>query len=236
MGCRFTTQSVDEDSHWGAWARIEFALQHFCVLAICAVLLGAVWVQFGQGEFPCPLCLQQRMAMMLAAIGSIFVITHGRFARVEGFSVMGRWLWHVHSRRIARDVDVITAGAPAHPSRRRGIWLTSLWTSFVYLGFDRLHGGDCGERLHADPLVGNQKMHCPDCCKEQEKPGTDKPQIFARLGWYSWIVFGVFAAIVSVNVVATFFEAGFNPYLPDNPDSYILIEGEKPVETTPAAK
>ena len=80
------------------------------------------------------------------------------------------------------------------------------------------------------------KVHCPECCNEQGKSGTDKPHIFARLGWYSWIVFGIFAAIISVNVVATFFEAGFNPYLPDNPDSYILIEGEKPVETVPAAK
>ena len=235
MGCRFTTQSVDEDPHWGVWGRIEFALQHFCVLAICAVLVGALWVQFGQGEFPCPLCLQQRMAMMLAAIGSIFVITHGRFARVEGFSVMG----------VGYGMSILGASL--------GMLMSSRQVLLHILPGDEGYGSPVfGLHLYTWALIvfmvvivvsglmlifGREpKMHCPDCCNEQEKPGTDKPQIFARLGWYSWIVFGFFAVIISVNIVATFFEAGFNPYLPDNPDSYILIEGEKPVETTPPAK
>ena len=71
------------------WRKIEFAILHFCILAICGVLTGALFVQFVAGEFPCPLCVLQRMAMILAAMGSIFVITHGHFARIQGFSVMG---------------------------------------------------------------------------------------------------------------------------------------------------
>ena len=52
------------------------------VLGVSGVLLGAFWVQFGEGECPCLLCLLQRMAMMLTVMGPVFVIAH-----VQGFSV-----------------------------------------------------------------------------------------------------------------------------------------------------
>jgi disulfide bond formation protein DsbB len=57
------------------------------VLGVSGVLLGAFWVQFGEGECPCLLCLLQRMAMMLTVMGPVFVIAHGQYARVQGFSV-----------------------------------------------------------------------------------------------------------------------------------------------------
>ena len=83
-----SSQQVEHPiSTW--WRRIEFIILHVCILGICGVLTGALFVQFVAGEFPCPLCVLQRMAMILAAMGSVFVITHGHYARIQGFSVMG---------------------------------------------------------------------------------------------------------------------------------------------------
>lgn len=40
-----------------------------CVLAMCSILSGAFYFQYGLGEDPCPLCLLQRMGMIGVAVG-----------------------------------------------------------------------------------------------------------------------------------------------------------------------
>src|SRR5262249_38094401 len=77
-------------------SRLGFYLAHFNVVAVCGVLLGAFGVQFGKGEFPCPLCSLQRMAMLLCALGPAFLILRARrggptaadFAAGYGLSVL----------------------------------------------------------------------------------------------------------------------------------------------------
>jgi disulfide bond formation protein DsbB len=63
--------------------RFGFLIAHLNILTICAVLVGAFVVQFGQGEFPCPLCVLQRMAMMLCALGPAYVIMKARAGEVK---------------------------------------------------------------------------------------------------------------------------------------------------------
>ena len=224
-----------DEHHWGLWARIGFGLQHFCVLAICGVLVGALWVQFGQGEFPCPLCLQQRMAMMMAAIGSMFVIAHGRYARVEGFSVMG----------VGYGISILSAAL--------GMLISARQVLLHIMPDDAGYGSPVfGLHLYTWALVvfmvviivsglmlifGREApVHSPEESGDSSKSSDGKRRIHTRLGWYSWTVFGILATIISINIVATFFEAGFNMFLPDNPDSYILMDGKEPSGKTPAAK
>src|SRR5262245_27522538 len=64
-------------------SRLGYWVAHLNVLAVCGVLLGAFAVQFGQGELPCPLCVLQRMAMLLCAVGPAFVIARARRGDVE---------------------------------------------------------------------------------------------------------------------------------------------------------
>ena len=47
------------------------------ILAVCGVLGGAFWMQFVEWEYPCPLCLIQRMAMLLCLMGPALIIMDG---------------------------------------------------------------------------------------------------------------------------------------------------------------
>ena len=211
----------DEHAVWELWPRIEYVILHFCVLAICGVLGGALWVQFVAGEYPCPLCILQRLAMILSAMGSIFVITHGHYARVQGFSVMGLGygmsiLAAVAGLFIAtRQVLLhIQPGDPGYGSPVLGMHLYS-WSVVVFLVV-----------LLASGLMlifGRTPMlHCP-ACHEKESPEESKMK-YLRLRWYSWATFWIFGAIILVNAFATFAESGFHAFLPDNPSSYRLFE------------
>ena len=44
------------------------------------------------------------------------------------------------------------------------------------------------------------------------------------MAWYSKFTSVVLGLIILVNIFAAFAEAGFNLYLPDNPESYLLFE------------
>jgi len=47
------------------------------LLIISGVLLGAYYVQFFMGEFPCPLCLLQRLGMLGVAFGALLNLRYG---------------------------------------------------------------------------------------------------------------------------------------------------------------
>lgn len=46
------------------------------IAAFSGVLLGGFFFQFVVGENPCPLCLLQRMAMAVSALGAVYVVTN----------------------------------------------------------------------------------------------------------------------------------------------------------------
>ena len=211
----------DEHAAWKLWPRIEFVILHFCVLAICGVLGGALWVQFVAGEYPCPLCILQRLAMILSAMGSIFVITHGHYARVQGFSVMGLGygmsiLAAVAGLFIAtRQVLLhIQPGDPGYGSPVMGMHLYS-WSVVVFLVVVLVSG--------LMLIFGRTPiLHCP-ACHEKESPEESKMK-YLRLRWYSRVTFWVFGAIILINAFATVAESGFHAFLPDNPTSYRLFD------------
>jgi len=43
-------------------------------LVVCLVLLGSLCFQFFDGELPCPLCVLQRLAFLLACVGPILIL------------------------------------------------------------------------------------------------------------------------------------------------------------------
>ena len=212
----------DEHPAWRIWTRIESLILHFCVLAISVVLLGAFWVQFVGGEYPCPLCLLQRMAMILTAIGSIFVITHGHYARIQGFSVMGLGYGMsllaavvgmiISSRQILLH---IVPGDSGYGNPVFGLHLYT-WALIVFVVVIIVSG--------LMLIFGREPvLHCPVCHDAESAKQRFWPRL--KLAWYSWCTYWLFGAVILANAVSAFAEAGFNAYLPDNPTSYILFEG-----------
>lgn len=63
-------------------------INSYAVLGICGVLLGAYYIQFVEGEFPCPLCLLQRLAMLGVAFGAMLNLRYGIHTRHYGVSLL----------------------------------------------------------------------------------------------------------------------------------------------------
>jgi len=81
----------------GLWGFLTFWGLHAWVLAYTVVMLSAFYIQFGEGEFPCPLCMLQRYGMILSTLGALWIImqarrgtlTTARYAQGLGMGMIG---------------------------------------------------------------------------------------------------------------------------------------------------
>lgn len=185
--------------------RFGFLIAHLNILTICAVLVGAFVVQFGQGEFPCPLCVLQRMAMMLCALGPAYVILKARAGEVKTTDFATGY-----------GMSVIAAVAGAFISIRQIL----------------LHivPPDPG---YGDPVLGLHLYTWALLVFVAEIIAAGVNLVFAReleprgevgFGWFSKLVLWLFGAIIVANAVAVFAEEGLHWTLPDDPDSYRLFD------------
>lgn len=62
----------------GVSHRLGLWFAHAYVLGMCATIGGAYVFQFGLGEYPCPMCLLQRMFMLLSAVGPAMIVARSR--------------------------------------------------------------------------------------------------------------------------------------------------------------
>lgn len=73
------TDSSSASSAFSAFSALPrkfgWLLLHFFVWALSVPLLGAFWVQFIWKEDPCALCLLQRMCMILAGLGPVWILS-----------------------------------------------------------------------------------------------------------------------------------------------------------------
>jgi disulfide bond formation protein DsbB len=184
--------------------RFGFWIAHFNILVICAVLIGAFVVQFGEGEFPCPLCMLQRMAMILCALGPAYVITKARdgevkttdFATGYGMSVVAAV--GGASISIRQILLHIVPPDPGFGDPVLGLHLYT-WALLVFVAVLV----DSGLNLMFARELEPQKVE------------------FGRL---SRLVLWLLAAIILANVAAVFAEEGLHWTLPDDPNSYRLFD------------
>ena len=203
------------------WQVAQFVILHVCILGICGVLLGALAVQFFGGEFPCPLCLLQRMAMILTLIGPVFIIVNAHRERMGGFSVWGLGFGMSIVAAVAgmaistRQVLLhIAPGDPGYGAPVFGMHLYT-WALVVFIVVIVVSGFML--------IFGRTPVVSPDAGADEDAP--------RRLRWYSKATFWLLGIIISVNVLATFAEAGFHPFLPDNPDSWRLFDSDSDAGT-----
>lgn len=184
--------------------RLGFWIAHFNILAVCGVLLGAFAVQFVEGELPCPLCVLQRMAMLLCALGPAYVLCRGRHGEVDtgdfaagyGMSVLAA----VGGATIAgRQVLLhVMPPDPGYGEPVLGLHLYS-WSFIVF--------------VVVLVVSGLNLMFARDLTPLDVRPG-----------WWTTLVVGLLGAVIVANAVAVFFEEGLHWTLPDSPDRYQLLE------------
>ncbi len=185
--------------------RFGFLIAHLNILTICAVLVGAFVVQFGQGEFPCPLCVLQRIAMMLCTLGPAYVIMKARagevtttdFATGYGMSVIAAVAGAFIS--IRQILLHIVPPDPGYGDPVLGLHLYT-WALLVFV---------------AEIIAAGLNLVF---ARELE------PQGEIEFGWFSRLVLWLFGAIIVANAVAVFAEEGLHWTLPDDPDSYRLFD------------
>lgn len=177
-------------------------LAMFCILAVCGVLLGAFGAQL-KGDMPCPLCILQRMAMLLCVAGPAWLLARSwkrevdaiDYAQCYGASIIAALAGATMSGR--QVLIHIAPGDPGYGEPMLGMHLYS-WAFVVFatvILVSGLHMLALPRRAERLPFAGASR-----------------------------VVVGLAVAIAALNMVAVFFEEGFHAVLPDNPTEYRLLD------------
>lgn len=183
---------------------LGFWIAHFNVLVVCMVLMGAFSIQFIEQEIPCPLCILQRMAMMLCALGSTYVILQARagtlnvtdYAAGYGMSILGAVCGAAISTR-----QILIHIVPPDPGYGDPVFGLHLYTWALVVFLVVLV--DSGLNLmFARELISDQPI---------------------QFKWASKAVVGVMGAVIAANTMSVFCQEGFHWILPDDPTRYELF-------------
>jgi disulfide bond formation protein DsbB len=183
--------------------RAGFAFNHVFLLGYCAVLLSGLVLQFAEQEHPCPLCIVQRMAIMLCAMGPAYVIARSRTGQVMRSDVMtgfGMALVGAVAGLVMSARQVLLHIMPPDPGVGSTLLGLHLYTWGLVTFVVALAG--CGFYL----LVSDELV-----------PGP------VHYGWASRIALWLFALIVLANAIVVFFEEGMHWFLPATPVVYRLV-------------
>ncbi len=170
---------------------------------LLAVLTGAMADQFLTGEPPCPLCVMQRIAMMLAALGPVHILLSARrdgltareIGLGSGLLILGSLLGAAIS--IRQILLHILPGDPGFGSPVLGYHLYT-WALIVFA---------CCIAAGGAQLTGLAWF----------QPAPAMPVPGARL------TAAALGATVIANILSVIAEAGLAWHLPDNPVTYLLF-------------
>ena len=204
------TRIVEEPAGSGSrlWGAITFWGLHAWMLAYTVVMLSAFYIQFGQGEFPCPLCMLQRYGMILSTIAALFIImqarrgilTTARYAQGLGMGLLSVLAGaSVSVRQIALHI------LPNDPGYGEPFLRLHLYTwAFITFAIVMIY-------------VGVMLTLMPRGIPQAPAVGSPLHKVSTAIIW-------LFIGVVAANVVAIIFLEGFAPVLPDDPTSYTLID------------
>ena len=189
------------------WSRIAFWGIILFVVGYCGVLLAAMGVQIFGNEKPCPLCMLQRYAMILATIPAMWIVadalrgklTRARYASGLGMSIVAATCGGFESTRQIL-LHIASKTDPGYGSAVVGLHLYTwaLITFVVVILF-------CGVALMCSASV------------IPEAPSDGALRTLAR------VVEIAFLAVIAINVVLILLLEGFAWVLPDDPSHYKLI-------------
>jgi len=168
----------------------------FGVLGMCFILLGAYYVQFVEGEFPCPLCLLQRLAMLGVAFGAMLNLRYGLHPQHYSISIISAIFGACVSMR--QVLLHIAPGTSGYGSAVLGLHLYT-WALIVF--------------VVAIFLIAVMMFF-----EGQFEENVDNKST-SNLSWFIKAVFLLVLLIAAANVLTTFFECGIGQ-CPDNSTSY----------------
>lgn len=183
--------------------RLGYWVALVCVLAMCGVLIGGFVVQFAWGEFPCPLCLLQRMAMMLCALGPAYLVLRARRGDVSATDFASGYGMSIVAGMLGAGISVrqillhVTGSDPGYGTPVFGLHLYT-WALIVFVTAIVTAGLNL---VFARELAPARVTH----------------------RWPSRLVVGAFALVIAANLVAAGMLEGLHWKLPDSPDRYQLL-------------
>jgi disulfide bond formation protein DsbB len=204
------TRIVEEPEGSGSrlWGAITYWGLHAWILAYTVVMLSAFYIQFGQGEFPCPLCMLQRYGMILSTITALFIVmqarrgtlTTARYAQGLGMGLLSVLAGASVS---VRQIELhILPGDPGYgePFLRLHLYTWAFVTFAIVM-------------IYVGVMLTLMPRGIP------QAPAADSP-----LRKVSTAIIWLFIGVVAANVIAIIFLEGFAWVLPDDPASYTLID------------
>lgn len=198
-----TTPSSARPGFLGRW---QYTLAVVFTAGWTVVICAGLFVQFVAWEYPCPLCMIQRMFMALAALGGVFIIrkatqgtvTPGDYAKGFGLATVACVVGGFTSWR--QTMLHILPGDKGYGDAVLGLHMyVWAWILFVVA-------------ILAIGITSSLST-----VTTSTAPLTDWQK---RIG-YAAVVF--FLVVMAINAVAVFAEAGFHWYLPDDPVRYQLF-------------
>jgi disulfide bond formation protein DsbB len=184
-------------------ARVYLLAATLNAWVLVLVLAAAFAVQLILGEPPCPLCVVQRIALMLCALGPLYVLIQARdgvlaardIAIGNGIAIVSALLGAVTSTR--QVLLHILPGDAGFGSPVLGLHLYT-WCLIAFV---------CQIAASAVMLIGLAWL-------EEE-----------RVSWrMTSVTAGTFVAIVAANLLSVIAEAGLNWDLPSDPVGYLLFK------------
>ncbi|MFD0572870.1 disulfide bond formation protein B [Kitasatospora gansuensis] len=172
---------------------------------MCATIGGAYIFQFGLWEYPCPMCLLQRMFMLLSAVGPAMIIARSRKGAVTTGEFATGWGVAIVSALIGGTVSgaqVLMHIVPPDPGYAGALFGLHLYTWAAITFF-----------LAA--LAGGVNLVLTDQARPLDA-ATGSPALRRA----AVVTLAVLAFFAVSNLVACFFLQGFHWQMPGDPTGY----------------
>lgn len=203
MAATTTHPAAEDNADASLLGQLQFWFACLFAAGWTGVVCGGLAVQFGSWDYPCPLCMVQRMFMLLAALGALYVVRKGMSGSISGRDYMMGW-----------GLALVACMAGGFTSWRQ--------TMLHIMPGDKGYGQPVlGLHLYvwawilfmAAVVAIGILMAFAHLTAAHSIPVTPH-RLAGRL------VFGFVALIVVVNLVAVFLLEGFHWFLPDDPQRY----------------
>ncbi|MFE6835045.1 disulfide bond formation protein B [Streptomyces sp. NPDC057705] len=185
--------------------RLGLWFAHAYVIGLCGTLAGAYFFQFGLWEYPCPMCLLQRMFFLLSALGPAWIIARSRKRALTAREWASGWGWAILAAVTGSTVSAaqvlmhIVPPDPGYAGALFGLHLYT-WALITFLAAAVAAAAALFPTPSAEPLDA----------------GLTSPAL-RRAGAVTLAVLVVFAA---TNLIACFLLQGFHWQMSGDPTGY----------------